>query len=111
MSLPPAQPVFAALRRLVAAGSAALVLALTVFVASPTAHGWLHPDDATAQSDDACAVVLFASGVAPALDLIQVSAPLATRQRVTPVAQTEIFLVAPRYLRQPERGPPAGQGQ
>ena len=51
------------LRRLCAAGCAALVLALTIFAASPGAHDSLHADG-TARTDDGCAVVLFAGGVA-----------------------------------------------
>lgn len=91
--------------RLFAAGSAALVLALAIFAASPTAHEWLHASDTG--GDDQCAVVLFASGVS--LDVaVPVVLPPRETARAADVARAErLFLVAPRYLRQPERGPPA----
>lgn len=99
---------FASLRRLIAAGCAALVLALTIFAASPVAHDWLHVDDdhAAAHVDDGCAVVLFAAGVS--LPLAPITAPLpGEAMHVGSLgAPVEIVLVSPRYLRQPERGPP-----
>jgi hypothetical protein len=94
-------------RRCLAAGLAALVLALTIFAASPVAHDLLHKQDAP-QSEDRCAVVLFAGGVSAPLGLIVIAAP-ATEWRTAPVARAaEIFVSSPRYLRQPERGPPVG---
>jgi len=62
------------LRRLFAAGGAALVLALAVFAASPELHHWLHADAGPA-SDDECAVTLFASGVSIAPAAIPVPLP------------------------------------
>lgn len=99
-------------RRFVAAGSAALVFALTVFAASPVAHSQLHEHShshpaKTVKADDQCAVVLFANGVVASLDPIQVPAPTSQVLDFTPTTAEEIFLVSPRYLRQPERGPPA----
>lgn len=94
------------LRRLLAAGSAALVFALTVFAASPQAHQWLHAADAGAADDD-CAVVLFASGVAPPVGPVHVTPPVEVVADASIAPATEVLLVAPRYLRQPERGPPA----
>jgi hypothetical protein len=93
------------LRRLLAAGSAVLVFALTVFAASPIAHQWLHVDDLV-QGEDDCAVVLFASGVSLPAGPIHVSPPVPASVVVSPATAAEIFLVSPRYLRQPERGPP-----
>ena len=57
-----------AFRRLVALGSVALLLLLTILAASPAAHEWIHGHDAAAAAhgpggDDACAVTLFAHGV------------------------------------------------
>ncbi len=92
-------------RRFIAAGSAALVFALTVFAASPVLHGWLHKSHAVAGNDD-CAVVLFASGVSLPLDLPTIAPPSATWVEQPRVVTAEIFLASPRYLRQPERGPP-----
>ena len=102
------------LRRILAAGSAALVLALTLFAASPVAHAWLHSHDddhadhpATVDVDT-CAVAMFANGVAPDLGQPALGAPVAVVRAISPTTAAEIFLVSPRYLRQPERGPPLG---
>lgn len=105
-------------RRVIAAGSALLVLALTIFAASPTAHGWLHAGDANCAGhphghaparqadDDGCAIVLFAGGVALPLGPASILPPTVAPQGVSPVTAAELHLVSPRYLRQPERGPP-----
>lgn len=95
------------LRRLSAAGGVALVLALAVFAASPELHGWLHPDGGTA-GEDSCAVALFAAGVSLPLGAVPVVAPAAAWLPPAPAVAEEIFLAPPRYLRQPERGPPVG---
>ncbi len=98
--------------RLVAAGSAALVLALALFAASPELHDSLHRDRCKAHAHDPaaegdrCAVVLFASGVEPAPAPLEIAAPAAAWRPAAPAAAEEIFLTTPRYLRQPERGPP-----
>ncbi|MBL9203414.1 MAG: hypothetical protein JNL39_23100 [Opitutaceae bacterium] len=106
------------LRRLVAASGAALVLALSIFAASPQAHAWLHDaghhghahhHDEAQGREDGCAVVLFAGGVAlpvgPAAPL-----PPLSRSAIEPRRPAmEIFLVSPRYRFQPERGPPANR--
>lgn len=99
------------LRRLLASGVAALVLALTVFAASPTAHGWIHSDHehapvADGQGEHDCAIVLFAGGVTLPLDAITISGPLVFSQAISPTTAAEVDLVSPRYLRRPERGPP-----
>jgi len=93
------------LRRVFAAGSAALVFALTVFAASPIAHQWLHVNDA-AQADDDCAVVLFAGGVSLPVGPVHIAPPVEVTAAVSPATAAEIFLVSPRYLHQPECGPP-----
>jgi len=108
------------LRRGIAAGCAALVLALTIFAASPVAHDWLHsvekrhtchehpkpaPAPATAEHD--CAIVLFASGVNLPVAPLALTPPRLIAQAVSPVTAAEFYLVSPRYLRQPERGPPS----
>jgi hypothetical protein len=97
-----------ALHRLVAVGCAALVFALSVFAASPVAHDWLHDDGAT-PADDACAVVMFAGGVSLPVGPIALTPPTPLVGSVSPVTAADVFLVSPRYLRQPERGPPAYQ--
>ena len=102
------RPAVGMMRRIMAAGCAAMVLALTIFAACPTAHSLLH-DDAHqhAVSEDPCAVVLFASGVSLPVVPIAITPPISVVQVVPRVAAAEIFLVSPRYLRQPERGPPS----
>jgi hypothetical protein len=94
------------LRRLLAGGAAALVFALGVFAASPALHDWLHGADAT-PADDGCAVMLFASGVSVPLGAIAIAPPVDHGRQTRCIVPREIFLAAPRYLRQPERGPPA----
>ncbi len=108
------------LRRSLAAAGAALVLALTVFAAGPAAHEWLHAAGSGCShahghdhgrggdtGDDAgCAVVLFASGVDLPVEPAAALPPRLVAQGVTPVTAAEPWLVSPRYLRQPERGPP-----
>ena len=98
------------LRRLVAAGCAGLILSLGILAASPAAHGALHAEGDChhhAGSDHACAVVLFASGVELPAAAPRVAPPIAPTAIATRLAATEVFLVPPRYLRQPERGPPS----
>ena len=92
-------------RRFLAAGAAALVFALGVLAASPTLHDWLHGHDGKA-TDDGCAVVLFASGVSVPLGAIAVALPAMVWRETERATEPGIFLVSPRYLRQPERGPP-----
>lgn len=102
------------LRRLLALGCAAMVFALTIFAASPEAHRVLHADDGCpghshgpAESDHSCAVVLFASGVALPVGPLYVTPPTTVAAGISPVTAAEVFLISPRYLRQPERGPPS----
>lgn len=94
------------LRRLVAAGGAVLVLALTVFAASPALHDHLH--DAThTEHDESCPIVLFANSAdAPAAPL-SAPAPLPTARTLAALIAREIFPSPPRYLHPPERGPPS----
>ncbi len=98
-------------RRILASGVAALVLALSILAASPTAHEWIHSEHdhvpvADLQGEHACAIVLFASGVSLPLDTISVASPLAFTLAISPETAAEVHLVSPRYLRRPERGPP-----
>lgn len=116
-------PLFPAefLRRLCAAGAAALVLALTLLAASPAAHDWLHVagdehrhcssgehERNESNAEDRCAVVMFASGVSVPVAPLAITPPTMVQQAVSPVTAADVFLVSPRYLRQPERGPPVG---
>jgi hypothetical protein len=93
------------LHRLTAAGAAALILLLTVLAASPQAHEEIH-HDCHHDEDHACAVVLFAQGVWASLDVLAVPRPDVAWCEFVPLSRPELRLVTPRYLRQPERGPP-----
>jgi len=93
-------------RRLCAAACAALIFALTILAASPRAHEWLHAGQDT-HGDDGCAIVLLANGVSLPLGAIAATPPSVEWRAQAVFAAAEIFLASPRYLRQPERGPPS----
>jgi hypothetical protein len=107
----PAPPITSTdpLRRVLAAICAVLVLTLTIFAASPTAHDWLHVDNVPLPADDSCAVVLFAAGVSLPLAPITAPVPVESPNAISATAAADVFLVSPRYLRQPERGPPSSR--
>jgi hypothetical protein len=92
-------------RRIIAGGSAALVLFLATLAASPELHGRFH-DATPVGHDEGCAVALFASGVSLAAGTVTVAAPEAIWAESPAAAPEKLFLVVSRYLRQPERGPP-----
>jgi protein-S-isoprenylcysteine O-methyltransferase Ste14 len=95
-----------ALRRGVAAGGVALVLALTVLAVCPSLHAWLHGEKQL-DPDDACAVVLFVQGVTPALAalaLLLVAWRLLGETLPTP---RRLRLPALPFVFPPGRGPPA----
>ena len=93
------------LQRIGAAWAALLLLVLTLAAASPTLHGWLHC--AGVDPDDSCAVVLFASGITAAAAIIAVALPNVAWPVCRATPYQELFFTTPRYLRLPERGPPA----
>ena len=97
----------ATLRRFGAACGVALFLLLTVSAASPSLHHWLHCEG-TPDASDNCAVVLFATGVTLACGAVLVSGASQGWTALKRAVVAEIFLVAPRYVLQPERGPPVG---
>jgi hypothetical protein len=95
-----------------------LVFGLSLVSASPEAHAFLHRA-AEATADDChhvhsepvdspehgCAVVWFACGVElPASSYLPL--PAVTVAPATTVERPALLLAPPRYLRQPERGPP-----
>jgi hypothetical protein len=92
-------------RRLLATGCAVLVFALGLFAASPTLHEQLH-HNAPPASDDGCAIILFAGGVSMPLTFNSIPLPPAEWRELPYVSTTELRLASPRYLLQPERGPP-----
>jgi hypothetical protein len=92
-------------RRLLAAGAAGLVFLLGLAAASPDLHARMH-GHVTDHDDAGCVIALFGHGVSLATgtaDLVVV--PIEWQAPPIPVA-SELLLTAPRYLRQPERGPP-----
>jgi hypothetical protein len=93
-------------RRLVAAGGAALVLALVIFTGSPDLHHELH-EGTSATTAEGCAIDLFASGVSLPLGAIVAPWPGVAWHDAAPVHTDAIWLRSPRYLHPPERGPPA----
>jgi hypothetical protein len=95
------------LRRLVAAGGVALVLALTVLSVCPTLHAWLHGEKQLDPNDD-CAVVLFAHGLTPALAAVVLLGLLLPPRRETLRIPEVLFLVAPSFDLPPGCGPPLG---
>ena len=106
-NVPPAAP--SPLRRLLAAGAAALVLLLTVLAVSPQLHAGFHAHDAATAADandDGCVISLFAGGVTAAPAAPVFAAPPATFLTAAYAPRAKIFVSPPRYLHQPERGPP-----
>jgi hypothetical protein len=93
-------------RRFIAAIGVALVLMLATATVTPAFHDWLHVEG-DHETNHQCAVVLFASGVALAAGAIALTGPTLAWRIFSAPAAAELFLVVPRYLRQPERGPPA----
>jgi len=93
------------LQRIGAAWAAVLLLVLTLAAASPTLHEWLHR--AGMDAEDGCAVVLFASGITAAAAVIAITVPAVAWCLCRVAPYQEFFVTTPRYLRLPERGPPA----
>ncbi len=101
----PATPLAAALRRLIAAGAAALVLTLTILAASPEAHEHVH-HDCHHDEEHTCAVVLFAHGIWTTFDVVIVAGPRATWSETIFLSRPELRLAAPHSLLPPQCGPP-----
>lgn len=94
-------------RRGIAALGVALVLLLTAAGANPLVHEHLHDGAADElASDHTCAVVLFASGVTVAVAAFALAPRVGSWSTLQRPAPAKLFLCPPRYLRQPERGPP-----
>ena len=92
-------------RRATALLALAVMLTLTVASGSPVVHDCLHADSSH-ETDHQCAVVLFASGVTFAPGATELIRADATDRSPHVAGFEELFVVSPRYLRQPERGPP-----
>ena len=93
------------LRRLVAIGSVALVLMMGASVVLPALHHWLH-GDAGEETSDQCAVEMFGMGITTASSSLALERQTITWPAPVQPAQEALFLATPRFLRQPERGPP-----
>jgi hypothetical protein len=100
-------PLLALLRRTFAAGMAGLVFVLGLFAASPVLHHQLHHGSDLTSLDDGCVIAHFASGVSVPAPVSAPPPPLADFSRDPQATSSEICLNSPRYLLQPERGPPA----
>jgi len=113
-------PRFSAFRRLLAAGCAALVLALGAIAVNPALHALAHaetagcghghhhdpaPSDASADGH-VCAITLFGQG----LTLVTAVTILPTAETawgtLVPSAVAEPLLTAPRFPHAPPCGPP-----
>lgn len=120
--MPRLRPLADPLRRILAVLCAGLVLALSLVAVSPELHAWLHTAEqehachhhhakakpsAAAEHEHDCAVVLFAGGVDLPVAPVALIPPRVVTGSVSPVTEAEFYLVSPRYLRHPERGPPA----
>ena len=114
-------PTLDALRRLLAAGSVALVLALGLMSVSPALHEWVHANpcataadhDAPGKSgppaanDDACAVVAFAHGLTATLDIVAADRTPEATVTASLTARDEFTLAAADRLLPRGRAPPA----
>ncbi|MFM1851265.1 MAG: hypothetical protein RIS54_949 [Verrucomicrobiota bacterium] len=117
----PRHPTLEALRRLLAAGSAALVLALGLMSVSPALHQWVHAvpcaedadHDASAQSDQpfatdhGCAVIAFAHGLTVAGADVTADRTPETTVTAPLTARDEVRLATADRLLPRGRAPPA----
>jgi hypothetical protein len=107
--------------RLTASLAAAIVLALTVFAASPDLHNWLHSFDAAGShqthgvahadkgsipDDDDCAVVVFAQGVLAMLAIAFFGIFSGKVAKYSPPFISRLVSKAPEYWVPPLCGPP-----
>ena len=93
------------LRRVTAVLAVAMMLMLTVANGGTVVHDWLHPDSSH-DTDHQCAVLLFANGVTLTSGTTALAGTELVWRGLPTVTVEERFLISPRYLRQPERGPP-----
>lgn len=96
---------FSLLRRVIASLCAVLIFVLGLCAASPALHQHLHAG-AGGTSDDGCVVALFATGVSVPYAAVAVAPPPTRWCELPRTVTDEVFLDSPRYLLQPERGPP-----
>ncbi len=93
-------------RRLLAAGLALLVLALTLLATAPGLHAALHSDCNEPHDDNACAITMFAQTADLVDNPATIAAPLpAAPEPVLP--SQEALPGTPPYQHRPSHGPPA----
>jgi hypothetical protein len=111
-----------ALSRATAALAVVLVLALSIFAASPELHERLHGHEPgalgsahrdagpsrDAQDDDGCVVTLFAQGLVLALAVVALAFTGLTLRFEDSLLLDRIVPDAPRYLHLPPQAPPLG---
>jgi len=95
---------FTRVRALVAVSSILVIIALAVLAASPTLHAKLHGGNIG--SDDGCPVAAFAGGLTVTAATVIATPPVVVSTPTRVALPVQLFLDSPRYLRQPERGPP-----
>src|ERR1700677_3853665 len=96
-----------------------LVLALTIFSASPELHGWLHGHEPGAADvshhdghgqvpcdDEGCVVTLFAQGLVLPLALMALAFTGQTLRLLDFALCDRVIPESPRYLRLPAQAPP-----
>ena len=81
------------------------MLLLLTLAASPDLHEKFH-GAGNAGNEDNCAVTLFANGVSLASTATLVPLPVVAWSEKPASEVSEVFVATPRYLRQPEHGPP-----
>jgi len=113
MSSHPHHSVRASLHRLLAAGSATLVLMLGLMAVSPTLHSWAHiqsdgngSHSSPLAADHECAVVEFAHGLTLSLAIIAPDTVPTTWHEVVFAPESETGFAPARYARPPGRAPP-----
>lgn len=114
-------PALDALRRLLAAGCVALVLALGAMAVNPALHALAHVNDAgckhgdhghdsvptdAAAADHVCAITLFAQGLALTAPISVPPAMPVVWHELIPASVEEPLLTVPRFLHAPPCGPP-----
>ena len=94
--------------RVVAVCAAALVLALSALTRAAALHASIHERDhlAVPHGEAGCAITLFAQGVTLPAGTDAIVTPERTWRMTAQRPAGELSLPSPRYLHQPERGPP-----
>ncbi len=106
------------LTRLTASLAVVLVLALSVFAASPELHGFLHDhavgshaggasQQGDTDHDDGCVVTLFAQGLLAVVGLLALASAGRSLRMAAHAAVERVGPPAPAFLHLPPQAPPA----